>query len=48
MTLVIGMAYCRDIVNQFKEDDSKSNLCECVGEKINKLKLVLREIHSVV
>ena len=32
ITLVIGMAYCRDIVNQFKEDDSEYNLCECVGE----------------
>ena len=37
MTLVIGMAYCRDIVTQFKNDDSKSNLCECVGEKNKKI-----------
>ena len=29
--LVIGMAYRRDIVKQFQEDDSKLNLTQCVG-----------------
>jgi len=35
--LMIGMAYWRDIVKQFKKDHSKLNLTECVGKNNKKI-----------